>query len=57
MAQAIGRGAIRVEALYSPSSGGEDVLFGPADADAFAVTTADKVKASMRRDGATWKVV
>ena len=38
-----------MEALYSPSPGGEDVLFGPADADALAVTTADKVKASVRR--------
>ena len=44
-----GRGAIRVEALYSPSSGGEDVLFGLADADSLAVTTADKVNASARR--------
>ena len=49
MAQAIGCGAISVEVLYSPSSGGEDVLFGPADADALAVTAADKVKASVRR--------
>ena len=48
-AAAAGRGAIRVEALYSPSSGGGEVLFGPADADALAVTAADKVKASVRR--------
>ena len=48
-APAAGHGAIRVEALYAPSSEEGDVLLGPNDANALTVTSADKVKAAVCR--------